>query len=124
MAQTTSEAVVIIPGHINVTVNAYDANGPLDSDDFGKLKNWKSGREPTIPGKPWKMILSLPPGTGGDFIQASFKISHDITDKAISIRCHFFVSRLGGPFVEDKPKLQVGVGTPVTCLYNIQFPVS
>ena len=120
--QILNAGVVTIPAEIDVTVDAVNGQGePLDADDHKKLKNWKSGRSTTIPGKPWQMTLSQSPGPGGGIIVASFVIVA-VADDAVNINCRFFTGTVGGPEYQDKPKFQTGKGSKTVCLYSIQFP--
>jgi hypothetical protein len=127
-SQTTKNAVTNITEHIRVKVNAVNGDGePLIGDDFKPLTQWDSGRTITYPGKPWAMILSQPVGQGGNAIVAAFQIypeSNAKFNRTVDIKCHFFIKRFGidTDWVEDKPKLQVGTGAKVTCLYSVQFP--
>ena len=123
----TSNAVTTVAENIYVEVNAVNGNGePLVGDNFEPLHNWESGPTSTIPGKPWTMIFSQAPGEGAGSIILGVKVfpqSNTRAKAAVSIKCHWFVKRSGETqWTEDKPKIQVGSGATVTCIYSIQFP--
>ena len=125
--QITQNAVTTVTEHINVLVNAVNGNGePLIADDFKPLTNWDSGETTTIPGRPWAMEFSQAPGEGAGSIILSLRVfskANRVHRNALNIKCHFFVKRSGETtWTEDKVKVQVGTGVPVTCVYSIQFP--
>jgi hypothetical protein len=122
--QITQNAVTTVSENIRVRVNASNGEGEnLIGDDFKPLADWDSGNTSTIPGKPWTMVFSQAPGDGAGSIILGVRI-YPKSGKIVSIKCHWFTKLSGATnWTEDKPKLQVGAGDLITCLYSIQFPI-